>query len=166
MDVLANLDASKATGPDKIPSRVLKETAHELAPSLCEQINKSLRLGSVLVDRKLANVVSIFKKDNKEHAENYRPNSLLCVVSEVMEPCVFNSIKDRVYCLVERSQRVFITGRSCMTQFVEVLDFIGSPLDNGEQVDVISFICRRPSKKLVIANYSGSCVTKVFAESF
>ena len=51
LDVLANLDASKATGPDKIPTRVLKETAHEIAPSLCELLNKSLRLGSVLADR-------------------------------------------------------------------------------------------------------------------
>ena len=86
---------------------------------------------------KLANAVSVFKKDNKEHAESYRPNSLLCLVSEVLEPCVFNSIKDCVYCLVDSSQLVFITGRSCVTQLVEVLVFIGSPLENGGQVDVI-----------------------------
>ena len=137
LDVLANLDASKATGPDKIPARVLKETAHEITPSLCELLHKSLTLGSLPADRKLANAVSVFKKDNKEHAENYRPNSLPRLVSEVLESCVFNSIKDPVYCLVDSSQLVFITGRSCVTQLVEVLDFIGSPLDNRGQVDVI-----------------------------
>ena len=74
LDVLANLDASKATGPNEIPARIVKETAHEIAPSLCELfLNRSLRLGSVPTDWKLANVVPVFKKDSKEHAENYRP---------------------------------------------------------------------------------------------
>ena len=82
-------------------------------------------------------MVPVFKKDNKEHAENYRPISLLCLGSKVMERCVFNSIKDRVYSLIDSSQRGFITGRSCLTQLVEVLDFIGSQLNNGDQVDVI-----------------------------
>ena len=91
LDVLANLNASKATGPDKIPASILKETVYEIATSLCELFNKSLRLGSLPMDWKLANVVPVFKKDNKEYAENYRPISLLCLVSKVMERCVFNS---------------------------------------------------------------------------
>jgi len=70
LDVLANLDASKATGPDEIPARILKETAHEVAPSLCELFNKSLRLGSVATDWKRANVVPVFRENNKEHDES------------------------------------------------------------------------------------------------
>ena len=35
LDVPANLDVSKGTGPDKTSARILKETAHEIAPSLC-----------------------------------------------------------------------------------------------------------------------------------
>ena len=101
LDVLANLDASKATGSDEIPAKILKETAHEIAPSLCELFNKSLRLGSVPTDWKLANVVPVIKKDRKEHAKNYRPISLLCLVSKVMEHCVFNSVKDCVYSLID-----------------------------------------------------------------
>ena len=54
-----------------------------------------------------------------------------------MERCVFNSIKDRVYSMIDSSEQGFITGRSCVTQLVEVLDYIGSRLDNGGQVDVI-----------------------------
>ena len=137
LDVLANLDASKATGPDEIPARILKETAYEIAPSLCELFNKSLRLGSLPMDWKLANVVPVFKKDDKEYVENYRSISLLCLVSKVMENCVFNPIKDHVYSLIDSSQHGFITGRSCVTQLVEVLDHISSQLDNGGQVDVI-----------------------------
>ena len=135
--LLANLDASKVTSPVEIPPRILKETAYEIAPSLCELFNKSLRLGSLPIDWKLANKVPVFKKDNKEYAENYWPISLLWLISKVMERCVFNSIKDRVYSMIDSSEQGFIKGRSCVTQLVEVLDYIGSRLDNGGQVDVI-----------------------------
>ena len=61
------LDASKGTGPDKIPARILKETEYEIDSSLCELSNKSLRLGSLPMEWKLAHVVPVFKKDNKEY---------------------------------------------------------------------------------------------------
>ena len=63
---LLNLDASKATGPDELPAKILKETAEVIAPSLTELFNKSLRLGCLPEDWKLANIVPVFKKDNKD----------------------------------------------------------------------------------------------------
>ena len=88
---LLNLEASKATGPDELPAKILKETAEVIAPLLTELFNKSLRLGCLPEDWKLANIVPVFKKDNKEQAENYRPISLLSIASKVMESCSFNA---------------------------------------------------------------------------
>lgn len=85
----------------------------------------------------MTDVVPVFKDENKEHAENYRPVSLLCLVSKILERCVFNSIKDGVYSLIDSSQDGFIRRRLCLTQLVEVLDFMGSQLHNGGQVNVI-----------------------------
>ena len=45
--VIKNLDTNKAQGPDNIPARLLKETANEIAPSLCALFNKSLRVGKI-----------------------------------------------------------------------------------------------------------------------
>ena len=45
--------------------------------------------------RQFSNIVPVFKKDNKEQAENYRPISLLSIVSKVMERCIFNAIRDQ-----------------------------------------------------------------------
>ena len=42
---LENLDPNKACGPHHIPGRILKETAREIAPSLCRLFNLSLTLG-------------------------------------------------------------------------------------------------------------------------
>ena len=132
--VLSSLDMNKASGPYEIPARTLKETVHEAAPSLCDLFNKLLRLGSVPTGWKLANIVPVYKKDNKEFIENYRPISLLCLVSKVMEGCLFNAIEEQVYNLVGSCQPGFMGKRSCVTQLVEVFDLIGSRVDKGRQV--------------------------------
>ena len=86
--VLSSLDVNKASGPDEIPARILKETAHKIAPSLGDLFNKSLSLCSLPTEWKLANIVPVYEKENKEYVENYQPISLLCLVSKVMEHCL------------------------------------------------------------------------------
>ncbi len=44
---LKTLDINKATGPDGIPAKLLKQTASTIAPSLCKLFDKSLHLGAV-----------------------------------------------------------------------------------------------------------------------
>ena len=51
-------------------------------------MNKSLSLDSLPTEWKLANIVPVYKKDNKELVENYQSISLLCLVSKVMENCL------------------------------------------------------------------------------
>ena len=45
--LLAGLDPSKASGPDEIPCRMIKELAHELAPVFSSLFRQSLRTGSL-----------------------------------------------------------------------------------------------------------------------
>ena len=134
---LRSLDVSKATGPDKISARLLKETAEQIAPSLTLLYNKSLETGVFPDEWKLANIVPIHKKDNKDHVENYRPISLLSIISKVLERCVLIRLRDHLLLILDRAQHGFIPGKSCVTQLVEVIDYIGSLLDSGKQTDVI-----------------------------
>ena len=96
LSVLRNLDQNKAQGPDGIPGRLLIETAYQIAPSLCQLYNKSLRLGILPSEWKLANVVPIHRRCEKSYVENYRPISLLSLISKVLERCVFYNIKNHV----------------------------------------------------------------------
>ena len=135
--VIKNLDTNKAQGPDNIPARLLKETATEIAPSLCALFNKSLRVGVLPSDWKIANVVPVHKHGEKTYVENYRPISLLCLISKVLERCIFNNIKYRIYEQLNPCQHGFMPGKSCVTQFIEVLDQLGRELDRGKQIDVL-----------------------------
>lgn len=79
------------------------------------------------------------KKGNKEHAENYRPICLLPVVLKVLEHYIFNIIRNHLFQAIHTSQHGFLAGKSCVTNLVDALalDYIGSCLHQGSQVDTI-----------------------------
>ena len=101
---LEQLDINKATGSDGIPERLLKETPDQIVPSLTMLFSKSLRLGVFPGDWKLANIVPIFKKGKRDVAANYRPISLLPVISKVPERCVLVGLRDHISHLISREQ--------------------------------------------------------------
>ncbi|CAB3994070.1 Hypothetical predicted protein [Paramuricea clavata] len=134
---LRALDPDKALGPDGIPSRILKETAQQIAPSLTLLFNKSINSGVVPDEWKLANVVPVYKRGEKEDVQNYRPISLLCIVSKLLERCVLKHIWEHLRVILNECQHGFVPGKSCTSQLIGVLDKIGRLLDRGEQIDVI-----------------------------
>ena len=121
--ILNTLDTKKATGSDEIPAKLLKETA-SITPSLCKLFNKSLLVGKIPRDWKLTNVVPVHKKGNQEHTENYRPISLLPIVSKVLERCIFNNIRDHLFQTKHSNQHGFLPGKSCVTNLLDTLDYI------------------------------------------
>ena len=83
--MLKSLQLGKATGPDAINNRVLKELAKPLSFPLSDLSNFSLTCGKVPLIWKVANVTPIFKKDDPSVVSNYRPISLLSTVGKVLE---------------------------------------------------------------------------------
>ena len=134
---LDSLDTTKASGPDRIPPRLLKECSQQIAPSLCALFNHSLEFSRLPTERKSADVTPIHKKDQKEPVENYRPISLLPIISKVMERCVCNRLYDHVKLLINKVQHGFLRNRSCVTQLLSVLHTIGQHLDKNTQTDVL-----------------------------
>ena len=80
--ITAELDTSKAVGPDLIQARTLKEAAVELTPTLFQQSYDSGLLPAVW---KKANVAAIYKKGPKSDPKNYRPVSLTALTCKVIE---------------------------------------------------------------------------------
>ena len=80
-EALLAFDPNKATGPDGIPCRLLKETARQIAPSLTQLFNLYLCCGTLPDDWQLTNTIPVYKKREKQYVDNYPPISLLSIVS-------------------------------------------------------------------------------------
>ena len=61
-DITKTLDTNKATGPDKISQKMLKEAGDSIAPSLTKLFNLSLNQAKYPSQWKKAHVLPIFKK--------------------------------------------------------------------------------------------------------
>ena len=136
-ECLRTLHTTKACGPDEIPARILKECASEISPSLRSLFNTSLKVGKVPDEWKKSNVTPVHKKDSRENVSNYRPISLLSIISKVMERCIHNRVYPILSALINKTQHGFLKKRSCVTQLLSVLHDIGKNLDNNKQVDMI-----------------------------
>ena len=86
--ILRGLDDKKATGPDGISTRLLRRCARELTPPLTTIFNACLEQQEWPREWKISSVVPIHKKGNKSEVKNYRPVSLLSVVSKVLEKII------------------------------------------------------------------------------
>ena len=89
---LRQLDPAKATGPDGIPARVLKECADALAHPLSTLFSLCFEQGVQPSPWKIANVVPVHKRKSRSEMRNYRPVSLLSILSKIMEKIVNRSI--------------------------------------------------------------------------
>ena len=86
---ITNLDSSKASGPDCIPVVVLKSCEPELSYILAKLFNKCLKESCFPDCWKVSSVVPVFKNvGERSTGKNYRPVSLLSVVSKVFEKLV------------------------------------------------------------------------------
>jgi len=89
---LKHLTPSKSTGSDGIPPSFLKHCATSLAPSLTAIVNESLQEGVVPTSFKLSHITAIHKSGCKSDSKNYRPISLLPVVSKLLERVVHRQL--------------------------------------------------------------------------
>ena len=95
--VITNLDSSKASGPNCIPVVVIKSCEPELSYILAELYNMCLKESCFPDCWKVSSVVPVFNNvGERSTAKNYRPASLLSVVSKAFEKLVNNRIVDHL----------------------------------------------------------------------
>ena len=85
IDLLLSLDTTKANGPDGISATMLKSTAYSIAPRITNLFNKSIMSGRLPSAWKLSYIVPVPKGDDDSNVANYRPISLLPIVSKLLE---------------------------------------------------------------------------------
>ena len=138
-DLLKCIDPTKATGPDGISPRLLKEAGLTIVPSLTKLFNLSLSTAKVPLEWKKANVTPIHKKDDRSFVNNYRPISILCVLSKLLEKIVFKHVYNFLHehGLLTRFQSGFIPGDSTVNQLAFLYHTLSKALDEKKDVRIV-----------------------------
>ena len=136
---LKNLRTDKSPGIDGIHPRPLKELADVLAKPVTMIFQLSLQSGELPRNWLDAVVSPIFKKGLRSLAENYRPVSLLCILSKLLEslitPQIVNHIKaNHLAC---KEQHGFSKGKSTTTNLLEALNIWSEAVMHGIPVDIL-----------------------------
>ena len=133
------MEVNKATGPDGISPRMLREAGPAISKPLTRLINMSLTKMCFPDPWKLANVLPLYKKNDKNVINNYRPISLLSCVSKIMERVVFkytfNFIRD--HGILSAFQSGFVPGDSTINQLIHVYHTLCEALDKKKEVRVV-----------------------------
>ena len=138
-DLIKCINVSKATGPDEVSPRLLKEADATIVPSLTKLFKMSIRLSKVPSSWKLANVLPLFKKGNNSDLNNYRPVSLLSCVSKLLERIIFKHLFNylRTNLLLSKHQSGFQPGDSTTNQLSYIYHTIAEALDKKKDVCII-----------------------------
>ena len=137
--LLMRINPNKSPGPDGIHGKVLKNCAVSLSYPLSQLYTTSFKTGTIPDEWKLANVVPVFKKEDKSDVENYRPISLTCLTVKIFEIILRDRIMDKCKNLINSEQHGFLPARSCTTQMVPFIDSIAHSLNDKSRTDVIYF---------------------------
>ena len=102
--IILSLNNSKSTGPNSIPTEILKLLGPNICVPLKEIINISFATGYYPDKLKIAEIVAVFKnKGDPRQVNNYRPISLLSNINKIFEKLVYS----RLYSFLELHECIF-----------------------------------------------------------
>lgn len=124
--VIVGLRNTSAVGWDGIPTSLIKSARHVLLPALTHIFNLCLSSGAFPKCLKRATVCPIYKAGDRGSVENYRPISVLTVVSKILEKL----LNRRLLSYLKRNSKIacnqfgFREGKSTEDAVLELTDTI------------------------------------------
>ncbi|MES9881523.1 MAG: reverse transcriptase family protein [Sedimenticola sp.] len=136
---LKAIDVSKATGLDDIGPRLLKISAPYIADSITHICNVSIKSGIFPEKWKEGKVTPLFKAGDKSDPNNYRPISILPVLSKLLEKHVHDSLMEYLvtFNLLHTTQSGFRPKHSCETALACMIDNWLSAINNGQVIGAV-----------------------------
>ena len=159
-EFLNQLNTAKSCGPDEI-SRLLKKCSKSLSIPLCTLFNKQLDSGCFPKAWKAANLVPVFKSDDRDGWELQRNIIAVYHIKSPWKMCVlicFPFFQSQIYHL----QDGFVSGRSCVTSLFRSTHAFAKALDERKQVDTVFWIIVRYLTLFHLTFYWKSCLMWVW----
>ena len=137
---LNEIPKKKSAGLDGIPTFILKDSASYIIRPLLHIINISLSQGRVPSGWKVAKLTPLYKGGSFKDPTNYRPISVLPVLSKVMEKVVFKQVYKYITDnnLLSDNQFGFRPGYSTNTALFTITENIRKKVDQGYVVGLVT----------------------------
>ena len=141
LSLITSLDTTKSTGADGVSAKMLKSTAPYIAKSLTNLFNTSLKSGKFPSDWKVARIVPIPKGGDPENPGNYRPISILPVLSILLEKHLHDLLSRHLnmYSPLSQHQWGFTSGKSTTSALTSFTHDCQEALDCGNEVCSVFF---------------------------
>lgn len=125
------------SGPDNIPSFLVKDCIGAFAKPLCTIFNLIMNTTVFPSQWKESKVCPIFKSGDKHNISNYRPISILSNFAKLLEIILYSKIYPTVRNTLSCNQHGFLDRRSSATNLMVLTQYISEVLDEQGQVDVV-----------------------------
>ena len=133
--IIKSLKNKNSSGYDSLTNRMLKKEQYAIAKLVKPLINESIDEGIFPTCLKTANVIPIFKKGDLTNLNNYRPISLLPVLSKVFEKVLNAQITKVIECgYIDENQFGFRRSHNTEDAVLKFVDKIQKELSVGKHV--------------------------------
>ena len=121
---ISRLKNNLSSGPDGFPPAFFLRLKHSLAAPLCALFTQLLSVAAVPDEWKTAIITPVFKKGDAASVSNYRPISLTCVLSKIMERIISYKLYQyfKAQNVLSAAQHGFMRGRSTCINLLESLN--------------------------------------------
>ena len=139
LQMIETLPHGKATGPDDISVKVLKLAVPAFCHPLTKFFNLSLQNGYFPRKGKIARVTPLYKNGTRDNKNNYRPISVLSMLSKLLEKHVAQAYMKYLEQngLLYHLQSAFREGYFTETALIKITDQILFNLDSDEVTALI-----------------------------
>ena len=134
-DIFRSLRNS-APGHDELTAEILKLGLQYMRQPLLYVLNLSLAQGVFPNELKIANVIPLFKAEDPMKFNNYRPVSLLCILSKVFEKVMYSRLVHFLesFKILIENQFGFRKQHSSYMALMIIMDKLIKALDDGDFV--------------------------------
>ena len=131
------MNSKKATGLDGLSVKMIKLAEPIITKPLTKLINKSIENSQFPKSFKIAQVAPIYKKKSSLDKANYRPVSLLPVMSKVFERAIYTQLMSHFDNIFNPFLSAFRPGYGCNTTLLKIVEDWKASLEKNHYVAAV-----------------------------
>jgi hypothetical protein len=152
---IEKLNTTKSPGYDDLSAKIIKIVAKEMSEPLTQIFNQTFLTGNIPQELKIALVTPIYKSNEDNRFENYRPISVITCFAKILEKIMYK----RLIKFVEKNnilsehQYGFRKNRSTELAIIEFIDKISKGIYKGQYTIGIFLDLSKPFDTILITTF-------------